>query len=158
LEGLMLRLKPQSFVYLRQRADSAKKPWFWKRLKAGGGEGHRGWDGWMASPDSMNMSSSKLQEMVKYGEAWCASVHGVAKSWTCLSEQQQQNYFMECSDSLPNIWTETSWKWSPEMWGYLKEMCVVDRDRPKLKGPEKVFVLENQVWKEAFVSTGKSIR
>ena len=106
----------------------------------------------------MDMSLGELRKLVMDREAWRASVHGVAKNWTCLSEQQQQKYFMECSDSPPNIWTETSWKWGPEMWGYLKEMCVVDRDSPKVKGPEKVFVLENQVWKEAFVSTGKSIR
>ena len=67
LEGLMLKLKPQSFGYLMQRTDSleglmlkakfqilwppdAKRPWCWERLKAGGEWDNRGWDGWMASP------------------------------------------------------------------------------------------------------------
>ena len=49
LEGLMLKLKLQSFVHLMQRADSLEKPWCWERLKAGGEGDDRGWDGWMAS-------------------------------------------------------------------------------------------------------------
>ena len=55
-------------------------------MKAGGEGDDRGWDGWMASLDSMDMSLSKLQEMVKDREAWHAAVHGVAKSWTPLSD------------------------------------------------------------------------
>ena len=49
LEGLMLKLKFQYFGHLMQIIDSLKRPWFWERLKAGGGD-NRGWDGWMASP------------------------------------------------------------------------------------------------------------
>ena len=49
-------------------------------------EDDRGWDGWMASLDSMDMSLSKLQEIVKDREAWHAAVHGVAKSWTWPSD------------------------------------------------------------------------
>ena len=50
----------------------------------------RGWDGWMASLDSMDMSLSKLQEMVKDREAWRAAVQGVAKSQTQLSNWTTQ--------------------------------------------------------------------
>ena len=49
LEGLMLKLKLQYFGYLMPRADLLERPWCWKRLRAGGEGGNRGWDGWMAS-------------------------------------------------------------------------------------------------------------
>ena len=50
LEGLMLKLKLQSFGHLMRRADSFERPWCWERLKARGEGDDRGWDGWMASP------------------------------------------------------------------------------------------------------------
>ena len=50
LEGLMLKLKFQSFVHLMRRTDSLEKPWCWERLEVGGKGDERGWDGWMASP------------------------------------------------------------------------------------------------------------
>ena len=49
-ERLMLKLKPQYFGHLMQRADSLKRTWCWERLRAGGERDDRGWDGWMASP------------------------------------------------------------------------------------------------------------
>jgi len=50
LERLMLKLNVQYFGHLIGRTDSLKRPWCWKRLKAGGEGNDRGWDGWMASP------------------------------------------------------------------------------------------------------------
>ena len=50
LEELVLKQKLQYFGHLMQRVDSLKIPWCWERLRAGGGGGNRGWDGWMASP------------------------------------------------------------------------------------------------------------
>ena len=50
LEGLMLKLKLQSFGHLMQRLSHWKRPWCWERLKAGGEGDDRGWDGWMTSP------------------------------------------------------------------------------------------------------------
>ena len=83
-EGLMLKLKLQYFATWCKELTHWKRPWFWEGLKAGGEGTDREWDGWMASP--MDMSLSRLGELVMDREAWHAAAHGVAKSWTRLSD------------------------------------------------------------------------
>ena len=84
LEGLMLKLKLQYFGPLMRRTDSFEKTLILGKTEGGEGD-DRGWDGWMASLTLMSQSLSKLWEIVKDREAWCAAAHGVSKSWRQLS-------------------------------------------------------------------------
>ena len=68
------------------------KDWCWERLKAKGKGSNRGWDGWMASPTQWIWVRANSGRKVKDREAWCAAVHGVAKSRTRLSDWTTSRY------------------------------------------------------------------